>query len=326
MISIAKSSLADMELKDTDKPGLRRFIKLVPLGVVLVIAPWTYLYLPSINSVLPAILAGNSVILKPSPQTPLTGELLRKAFIAAGLPEDLLQVVYLSPELAEALIKNSLIKFVSFTGSVARGHLVAKEATLSSAFKGVALALGGKDAAYVREDAGLDYTTAKLVNGAFFNSGQSCCAMDRIYVHQSKYDDFVKKLVEIAKTYKCGDPTKEDVNLGPVVTVGSADLIRKQVQDVVEAGAKILLGNQTRHIGTAFVALQVLVDIDHLLSRDVFFYPLSELDSPILRQVPDDKEALYLTKYSKYGLTASIWTNAAGATKSEEAFLELCQA
>ncbi|KIO22537.1 hypothetical protein M407DRAFT_27937 [Tulasnella calospora MUT 4182] len=273
MISIAKSSLADMELKDTDKPGLRRFIKLVPLGVVLVIAPWTYLYLPSINSVLPAILAGNSVILKPSPQTPLTGELLRKAFIAAGLPEDLLQVVYLSPELAEALIKNSLIKFVSFTGSVARGHLVAKEATLSSAFKGVALALGGKDAAYVREDAGLDYTTAKLVNGAFFNSGQSCCAMDRIYVHQSKYDDFVKKLVEIAKTYKCGDPTKEDVNLGPVVTVGSADLIRKQVQDV-----------------------------------------------------PDDKEALYLTKYSKYGLTASIWTNAAGATKSEEAFLELCQA
>ncbi|KAG8895601.1 hypothetical protein FRC01_012297, partial [Tulasnella sp. 417] len=266
MISIARSSLADMELKDTDKPGFRRFIKRVPLGVVLVIAPWNYPYLTSINSVLPAILAGNSVILKPSPQTPLTGEILRKAFIAAGLPEDLLQVAHLSPELAEALIKNPLVKFVSFTGSVATGHLVAKEATLSGAFKGVALELGGKDAAYVREDADLDYTAAELVDGAFFNSGQSCCAIERIYVHQSRYDDFVNKFVDIAKTYKLGDPTKEDVNLGPVVTVGSADKIRKQVQDAVTAGAKPLLSEQLFPVakeGTAFVAPQVLVDVDH---------------------------------------------------------------
>ncbi|KAG8900792.1 hypothetical protein FRC00_011136 [Tulasnella sp. 408] len=244
MISIARSSLADVELKDTDKPGFRRFIKRVPLGVVLVIAPWNYPYLTSINSVLPAILSGNSVILKPSPQTPVTGELLQKAFIAAGLPENLLQVVHLSPELAEALIKNPLVKFVSFTGSVATGHLVAKEATLADGFKGVALELGGKDAAYVREDADLDYTAAELVDGAFFNSGQSCCAIERIYVHQSKYDDFVDKFVDIAKTYKLGDPTKEDVNLGPVITVGSADKIRKQVQDAVKAGAKPLLSEQ----------------------------------------------------------------------------------
>ncbi|KIO22534.1 hypothetical protein M407DRAFT_245121 [Tulasnella calospora MUT 4182] len=324
MISIAKSSLADVELKDTDKPGFRRFIKRVPLGVVLVIAPWNYPYLTSINSVLPAILAGNSVVLKPSPQTPLTGELLRKAFIAAGLPEDLLQVVHLSPELAEALIKNPLIKFVSFTGSVATGHLVAKEATLSGAFKGVALELGGKDAAYVREDADLDYTTAELVDGAFFNSGQSCCAIERIYVHQSKYDDFVNKFVEIAKTYKLGDPTKEEVNLGPVVTVGSADKIRKQVQDAVMAGAKTLLPDQlfpAAKEGTAFVAPQVLVDVDH--NMDVM---TEETFGPIvgIMKVSDDKEALHLMNDSKYGLTASIWTDAAGDPKSEDAFLKLC--
>ncbi|KAG8979653.1 hypothetical protein FRB90_008029 [Tulasnella sp. 427] len=327
MISIARSSLADVELKDTDKPGFRRYIKRVPLGVVLVIAPWNYPYLTSINSVLPALLAGNSVILKPSPQTPtwqVTAELLQKAFEAAGLPENLLQVVHLSPELAEATIKNPLIKFVSFTGSVATGHLVAKEAALSSGFKGVALELGGKDAAYVREDADLDYTAAELVDGAFFNSGQSCCAIERIYVHQSKYDEFVAKFVEIAKRYKLGDPTQPDINLGPVVTVGSADKIRKQVQDAVKAGAKPLLPDDlfpAAKEGTAFVAPQVLVNVDH--NMDVM---TEETFGPIvgIMKVSDDKEALHLMNDSKYGLTASVWTNAEGDPKSEEAFTKLC--
>ncbi|KAG8901408.1 hypothetical protein FRB99_005319, partial [Tulasnella sp. 403] len=164
LISIARESLADVELKDTDKPGFRRYIKRVPLGVVLVIAPWNYPYLTSINSVLPALLAGNSVLLKPSPQTPLTAEILHQAFVAAGLPQNVLQVLHLSPELAAHVIANPLIKFVSFTGSVATGDIVAKEAAASPGFKGVALELGGKDPAYVRADADIDYTAAELVD------------------------------------------------------------------------------------------------------------------------------------------------------------------
>ncbi|KAG8963696.1 hypothetical protein FRC03_002668 [Tulasnella sp. 419] len=323
MISIAKSALADVELKDTDKEGFRRFIKRVPLGVVLVIAPWNFPYLTSINSVLPAIIAGNSVLLKPSPQTPLTAELLLKAFTAAGLPQDVLQVVHLSPELTAHAVAHSLVNFVSFTGSVANGSTVEKQAVASSSFKGVALELGGKDPAYVRPDADLDYTAAELVDGAFFNSGQSCCAVERIYVHESRYDEFVSKFVDIAKGYKLGDPTDESTNLGPVISLASAERIRKQVKDAVAAGAKPLISEDLFPVakeGTAFVAPQVLVDVDH--SMDVM---MEETFGPVvgIMKVKSDEEAVKLMNDSPYGLTASVWTNAAKNSESEAAFQNL---
>ncbi|KAG6889642.1 hypothetical protein C0995_015757 [Termitomyces sp. Mi166 len=311
MLSIAESQLADVQLTDPDKPGFRRFIKRVPLGVVFVIAPWNYPYLTSINSVLPAMIAGNTVLLKPSPQTPVTAEQFASALIKAGLPKDVVQVTHLSLELARYVVRSPRVEFVSFTGSVKGGREVGRAAAEGDGFKGVALELGGKDPAYVREDADLEYTVPELVDGAFFNSGQSCCAIERIYVHESLYDAFVKRFVEVTKTYNLGDPTDPSTNLGPVVSLASAERIRKQTEDAVAAGAKKLVPEELFPIaqpGTTYVAPQVLVDVNH--SMDVM-------------KVSSDEEALALMNDSPYGLTASIWTNAEKNPASEEAFLRL---
>ncbi|KAG8868346.1 hypothetical protein FRB97_002457 [Tulasnella sp. 331] len=324
MISIARQSLADVELKDTDKPGFRRLIKRCPLGVVLVIAPWNYPYLTSINSVLPALISGNSVLLKPSPQTPISAELLQRAFLSAGVPPSVLQVIHLSPDLTARVVASPFVNFISFTGSVATGALVEKEAAGSKGFKGVALELGGKDPAYVRHDADLDYTIAELVDviQAHFLTRDRAAAPSRfvvgtphhlsasyelphqrIYVHESVYDEFVGKFVDLAKAYKLGDPQDKSTNLGPVVNVASADKIRKQVDDAVKAGAKALVPEHLFGIakaGTAFVAPQVLVS--------------------------SDAEALQLMNDSAYGLTASIWTKTSsgpGSDESQKAFEEL---
>ncbi|KAI9462437.1 succinate semialdehyde dehydrogenase [Lactarius psammicola] len=313
MLSIAESSLADVGLQDTDKPGFRRFIRRTPLGVVLVIAPWNYPYLTSINSVLPAIVAGNTVLLKPSPQTPLTAERLSLALHRAGLPENVLQVLHLSPPLTTFVVQHPLVNFVSFTG----------KSVEAPGFKGVALELGGKDPAYVRADADLAYTAAELVDGAFFNSGQSCCAVERIYVHESVYDTFVDKFVDIAKSYKLGDPTKSETNLGPVVSLASAQRIRKQVKDAIEAGARALIHEELFLTpetleGTAYVAPQVLVDVNHSGFTEETFGPIVGI-----QKVSGDDEATRLMNDSPYGLTASIWTNAEKDPESQNVFLKL---
>ncbi|KAK7036682.1 hypothetical protein VNI00_011347 [Paramarasmius palmivorus] len=322
MLSIAEKSLADVGLEDTDAPGFKRYIKRVPLGVVLVIAPWNFPYLVSINSVLPAIVAGNAVILKPSPQTPLTAERFATALVRAGVPKDIIQVTHMSPSLTSFAVAHPAVDFVSFTGSVVGGRSVEETAVKASGFKGVGLELGGKDPAYVRPDADIDYTAAELVDGAMFNSGQSCCAIERIYVHESVYDAFVAKFVEIVKSYKLGDPTKPETNLGPVVSLASAERIRKQVADAVKAGAKALIPEDLFPIakaGTTYVAPQVLVDVNH--SMDVM---MEETFGPIvgIQKVSSDDEAIKLMNDSPYGLTASVWTNAAANPESQEAFLK----
>ncbi|KAL1943782.1 hypothetical protein VTO73DRAFT_4227 [Trametes versicolor] len=323
MLNIAESSLADVSLTNTDKPGFRRYIKRVPLGVVLVVAPWNYPFLVMINSVLPALIAGNSVIIKPSPQTPLAAERFASAFHKAGVPRDVLQVIHLSPELTSAAVKHPLVDFVSFTGSVAGGRAVDIAAAEASGFKGVGLELGGKDPAYVRADANLDYTVGELVDGAMFNSGQSCCAVERIYVHESIFDDFVARFAEITKKYKLGDPTEPETNLGPVVSVASAERIRKQVSSAIEAGAKALIPEDLFAVakaGTAYVAPQVLVDVNHTM--DVM---MEETFGPVvgIQKVNSDDEALALMNDSPYGLTASVWTDADAHPESQEAFLRL---
>ncbi|KAF8067591.1 succinate semialdehyde dehydrogenase [Lyophyllum atratum] len=322
MLSIAEESLADVPLTDTDKPGFKRFIKRLPLGVVLVIAPWNFPYLVSINAVLPAIIAGNAVLLKPSPQTPVTAERFSVALIRAGVPKEVIQVVHLSPALTAHVVQHPRVDFVSFTGSVVGGRAVAGAAATAPGFTGVALELGGKDPAYVREDADLNYTVGELVDGAFFNSGQSCCAIERIYVHDSLYDEFVKRFVDITKTYKLGDPTKPETNLGPVVSLASAERIRKQVSDAVAAGAKALIPEELFPVaqpGTTYVAPQVLVDVND--SMDIM---KEETFGPVIgiqKVVSSDAEALALMNDSPYGLTASVWTNVEKNPASEEAFL-----
>ncbi|KAI0819709.1 NAD-aldehyde dehydrogenase [Trametes gibbosa] len=323
MLNIAETALADVTLEDTDKPGFRRFIRRAPLGVVLIVAPWNYPFLVMINSVLPALVAGNSVIIKPSPQTPLAAERFASAFHKAGVPHDVLQVIHLSPELTSAAVKHPLVDFVSFTGSVAGGRAVDIAAAEAPGFKGVGLELGGKDPAYVRPDANVDYTVAELVDGAMFNSGQSCCAVERIYVHEAIYDEFVSKFAEITKKYKLGDPTEPETNLGPVVSLASAERIRKQVSAAVQAGAKALIPEtlfSAAQVGTAYVAPQVLVDVNHTM--DVM---MEETFGPVvgIQKVGSDEEAIALMNDSPYGLTASIWTDAEGHPESQEAFLRL---
>ncbi|KAL5513981.1 hypothetical protein ACEPAG_2742 [Sanghuangporus baumii] len=310
MLSIAESSLLPVSLADTDQPGFKRYIERVPLGVVHVITPWNYPYLVAINSVLPALVAGNAVLLKPSPQTPLVAERFQRAFEAAGVPKGVIQAVHLGPEGVEHVVKHKSVDFVCFTGSVIGGKTVERMAVNAQGFKGVALELGGKDPAYVRPDADLDYTVAELVDGAFFNSGQSCCAIERIYVHESIFDKFVSAYVELVKKYKLGDPTGPSTTLGPVVSVASAEKIRKQVADAVAAGAKPLVPEQlfpAAKSGTAFVSPQVLINVNH--SMEIM---MEETFGPVIgiQSVSSDKEALSLMNDSPYGLTASVWTDA----------------
>ncbi|KAI0812702.1 NAD-aldehyde dehydrogenase [Irpex lacteus] len=332
MLSIATSALADYSLADTDKPGFKRYIKRAPLGVVFVVAPWNYPYLVSINSVLPALVAGNAVILKPSPQTPLAGERFVSALRKAGVPNGVVTTLHLNPSQTRYAAAHPQVSFVSFTGSVQGGRGVEQAVVNGDAhvlegkervgLTGVGLELGGKDPAYVRPDADLQYTVGELVDGAFFNSGQSCCAVERIYVHEAVYDTFVEKFVELTKQYKLGDPTLPDTNLGPVVSVASADRIRKQVEDAVKAGAKALIPGDLfpiAKLGTAYVAPQVLVNVDH--SMDVM---MEETFGPVIgiQKVSSDDEALRLMNDSPYGLTASVWTNAEKNKESEEVFLK----
>ncbi|KAJ7848781.1 succinate semialdehyde dehydrogenase [Mycena leptocephala] len=324
MLSIAESCLSDIPLEDTDKPGFRRFMKRVPIGVVLVIAPWNFPYLTAVNSVFPALIAGNAVLLKPSPQTPLSAERITVCLHRVGVPKDLVVALHLTSELTTQVIQHPLVNFVSFTGSVSGGRAVEQAAVSAPGFKGVALELGGKDPAYVRADADLDYTTAELVDGAMYNSGQSCCAVERIYVHESVYDDFVAKFVEKVKKFKLGDPTRLDVTLGPVVSVASAERIKKQIADAVAAGAKALIPPEpfrvARQPNAAYMAPQVLVDVNHTM--DIM---MEETFGPVvgIQKVASDEEAVKLMNDSPYGLTASIWTNAAENPESEEVFLKL---
>ncbi|THH00957.1 hypothetical protein EW145_g7004 [Phellinidium pouzarii] len=324
MLSIAASSLALVPLTDTDLPGFRRFIARVPLGVVLVIAPWNFPYLTAINSVLPALLAGNAVLLKPSPQTPLTAERMQRALELAGFPPGLMQAVHLSQALAEIAVRHQLVDFVSFTGSVSGGRAVAKAAVDAAGFKGVALELGGKDPAYVRADADFDYTVAELVDGAFFNSGQSCCAIERIYVHESIFDKFVAAYVELVKKYKLGDPTDPTTNLGPVVGVASANRIRKQVAAAVAAGAKQLI---PENLFPAAVAIEKWIGIRRTASLAMEVM-MEETFGPVIgiQSVSSDEEALRLMNDSPYGLTASLWTDAAHNRESEAVFLNFADA
>jgi acyl-CoA reductase-like NAD-dependent aldehyde dehydrogenase len=305
MIGVAEEALADVD--PGPKEGFHRFIRHEPLGVVLVIAAWNYPYLISVNSVVPAIMAGNAVVLKHSAQTPLCAERYRDAFATAGLPEGLFQVLHLTHAGAERAIGDPGVDFVAFTGSVSGGHAVQRAA--AGRFVGTGLELGGKDPAYVRADAALEATAAGVVDGAFFNSGQSCCAIERVYVHDSLYDPFVEACVEEVRRYRLGNPLEPETTLGPLVRTAAADLVREHIEEAVGAGARALIdpgefpANQE---GTPYLAPQVLIDVDHgmrVMSEETF--------GPVvgIMKVGSDEEAVQLMNDSPYGLTASVWTS-----------------
>ncbi|MCF0061231.1 aldehyde dehydrogenase family protein [Dyadobacter chenwenxiniae] len=304
MISIAQKALADVEVEEIS--GFKRFIRRDPLGVVFVVAPWNYPYLTSVNSVIPAIMAGNAVILKHAQQTPLCAERYAAAFEYAGLPKGVFQYLHLNHEQVAQVIADNRINYVAFTGSVEGGHAVQK--AINERFIIGGLELGGKDPAYVRADADLADAVENLVDGSFFNSGQSCCGIERIYVHKDVYDQFVTEFAALTKTYILGDPTSTETTLGPMVRTSAAEFAQKQVNDAIAQGAKALIDPQlfpVHQSGTPYFAPQVLVNVNHnmqVMTEETF--------APVVGIMPveSDEEAVKLMNDSQYGLTASIWT------------------
>ncbi|KAJ5121680.1 Aldehyde/histidinol dehydrogenase [Penicillium bovifimosum] len=220
-----------------EEKGFRRYIKRSPVGVVLIIFPWNYPYLTLVNSLIPAILAGNSVILKPSPQTPTIVEQFASAFAAAGLPENVLQFFHCgSFTLLETLVRSPLVNHICFTGSEAGGLAVQKAA--ADRIVNVGLELGGKDPAYVREDVDISWAAEEVVDGAIFNSGQSCCAIERVYVHEKVYDGFIAEVKKVLSNYRVGEPYDPKTQIGPVVSKQAKKAILAQIDDAVNKGAK----------------------------------------------------------------------------------------
>ncbi len=300
MTEIATQALADIVPEKKD--GFTRHIRKVPVGVVAIIAPWNYPYLTSVNGIVPALLAGNAVVLKASHQTPLTADRYAAAFKAAGLPDGLFQFLDLTHGDTEHLIADPRINFVNFTGSVSGGHAVQK--AISGKFIGAGLELGGKDPAYVRADANLEHAIENLVDGAFFNSGQSCCGIERIYVHEKLYDKFVEGAVDLTYKYKLGNPTLADINLGPMVRTSAADAVRAQIAEAVKKGAKALIDEKrftASKGGTPYLAPQILVNVDHsmkIMAEETFGPAVG------IMKVKSDDEAVKLMNDSAYGLTA----------------------
>lgn len=302
MADIAAKALAPIEIEDSE--SFTRYIKRVPHGVVLVIAPWNYPYMTAINTVAPALIAGNAVMLKHASQTPLVGERLAKAFQAAGMPEDVFQNVFMGHDVTANLIAGKSFGFVNFTGSVGGGRHI--ETAAAGTFTGLGLELGGKDPGYVMEDADLDAAVDTLIDGAMYNSGQCCCGIERIYVTESLYDDFVEKAVEIVSDYRLGNPLDAETTLGPMAHARFADEVRAQTAEAIQAGATALIdpGLFPQDEG-AYLMPQILVNVDHSMRvmREESFGPVVGI-----MKVADDDEAVRLMNDSDFGLTSSLWT------------------
>jgi acyl-CoA reductase-like NAD-dependent aldehyde dehydrogenase len=305
MLAIAPETLADVAVEP--KEGFTRFVRRVPVGVVFVIAPWNFPYLTAVNSIIPALAAGNTVLLKHSAQTPLCAERFGEAFHQAGLPAGVFQHLHLGHGPALGLIESDGVDFVAFTGSVPAGHAVQRSA--AKRFIGVGLELGGKDPAYVRADVTVEHAIENVADGAFFNAGQSCCGIERVYVHEAVYDDFVEGIVELVGGYRLGNPMDADTTLGPVVKASAAEHVRSQIAEAKAAGARALIDPAkfpANVDGSAYLAPQVLVDVDHdmrVMTEESF--------GPVvgIMKVSSDEQAVSLMNDSEFGLTASVWTN-----------------
>lgn len=317
MINLAETALADT-LINPDDEKFTRIIRPTPLGTAFIIAPWNYPYLTAINSIIPALMAGNCVILKHASQTLLCAERFQQAFAAAGLPASIFQFLHLSHEQTLAAIQSDDVNYVSFTGSVNAGKII--ENSLAGHFKPLALELGGKDAAYVRADADLETAAASLVDGSFFNSGQSCCGVERIYVAASIFEEFVSLFVTETKKLVLGHALTPSTSLGPMISTNAITHAQKQIDQALVLGAKAHITEHDFPLGQDltqgyFIPPQVLTNVNHdmdLMSEESF--------APIIgiMAVENDSRAIECINDSVYGLSASIWS------QDEETSLSLC--
>lgn len=303
MASIAEQSLADIALEP--KEGFERRIAKEPLGVVLDLPAWNYPLLTAVNAVAPAVLAGNAVVVKHSPRTPLCAGHFARAFDEAGAPEGTVQAVFLDYARTEALVADPRIDHVLFTGSVLGGHKM--QAAAKERFLHIGLELGGNDPAYVAADCDFEKAVENIVDGAMYNAGQSCCAVERVYVHASLYERFVEAAEPLVRAYVMGDPSNEKTSLGPIAQPWHPPELQGFVDDATAKGAKLVCGGRATQVegkGRFFEAT-LLRDVrpDAKVMKEESFGPLL----PIAR-VESDEEALQRMNASTLGLTASVWT------------------
>ncbi|MDI9347105.1 MAG: aldehyde dehydrogenase family protein [Methylacidiphilales bacterium] len=282
--------------------GVTRYIHREPLGIVFVIAPWNYPYLTAVNTIIPALLAGNVVILKHALQTMLVGERFAQAFQEAKLPEGVFQNILLTHQQTEKIISSGAVDHINFTGSVRGGQ--AMEHASAGTFASLGLELGGKDPAYVLSDTNLEYAVSNLAEGAFFNSGQCCCGIERIYVEKNIYQKFVESFVEEAKKWNVGNPMDPNTVMGPLVSVHQKKIVQDQIAEAVQKGASTLI-NQKDNLGGSYLPVEVVVDVNHSMQLMI-----EENFGPVvgIMSVSSDLEAIQLMNDSPYGLTASLWT------------------
>ena len=304
---IEKSDEALQKIISKKDSEFDNFVSKDPLGTIFIIAPWNYPYNTSVNSIVPSLLAGNCVILKHSSQTPLCAEQLNKALIDSGIPDGVFQYLHLDHASTSKIISDNRIDHVLFTGSVSGGRQVKK--AIGERFINAGLELGGKDPAYVRKDCNLQHAIENLADGSFFNSGQSCCGIERIYVDSEIYEKFVEGIKNFTEQYILDDPLKEQTNLGPVVKLSSATFIRNHIKEAISKGAKDIIDNKNFKISednNCYVSPSVLIDVDHSMS-----FMMDETFGPTvgIMKVNNEEQAVKLMNDSPYGLTACIWTS-----------------
>ena len=304
MMAIAEASLADIVLPP--KEGFERRIAKEPLGVVFDLPAWNYPLLTAVNAVIPAVLAGNVVVLKHSPRSPLCGEHFARAFEEAGAPKDTVQALHCDHETSERIVGDARVDQVLFTGSVYGGHRIQEAA--AKRFVHVGLELGGNDPAYVAEDCDLARTVENIVDGACYNAGQSCCAVERVYVHRSIYRRFVEMAEPLVRAYVMGDPMDPKTTLGPIAQPNHPHELDRLVREAETKGARVVAGGRRESVngkGRFFEAtlLDGMTQAMGLMQRESFgpILPIASVDS--------DDEALRLMNDSSLGLTASVWTS-----------------
>jgi acyl-CoA reductase-like NAD-dependent aldehyde dehydrogenase len=305
LVNMALAALADVV--PPARAGLTRRTIREPVGLVLVIAAWNYPLLVPTNTLFAAVLAGNAVVLKHAPQTMAVGAQLARAFEEAGAPPGLVTHLPASHDTVARLLAERAFGYVAFTGSVRGGHEVARAAA-SEGFLQVGLELGGNDAAVVFPDCDLENTVENVVDGAFYNSGQSCCAIKRVLVHSSLHERFVEAAAELVKKYVVGDPLEAGTTLGPVVSAAAADRVRAHVADALASGGRRVVDPSAFAVPTKSPCYLAPELIDRASPRSLLM--VEETFGPALgvTSFDSDEEAIQLVNDQAYGLTASLWT------------------